>query len=107
MSQWRVSYCYWLHQLSCPSLSIQWRGGEEPYSCFDADGTLKGLILAHFSNLSTYVYDYKTRRLYEPATPAGIWIDRIEECPEELVGATAEQVTALLTYLRAKHPNGV
>lgn len=39
--------------------------------------------------------------------PAGIWIDRLEECPEELVGATTEEVAAILAHLRARHPNGI
>jgi hypothetical protein len=100
---WRIETCYWLYQVSSPALSIIWRQGEESYSVFPATGTLKGLILAHYSNLT----DSDPHKYYEPATPAGIWIDRLQECPEELTGATPEQVNAILLHLRQGHPNGV
>jgi hypothetical protein len=42
-----------------------------------------------------------------PNVPAGIWIDRLEECPEELAGASDEEVRAIVAELRKLHPDGV
>lgn len=87
-------------------LCIRWQGHRnwlklEP-SYFEVAGTLEALLKKYLEGL------YVARTSYQPpATPAGIYIDRLQECPEELVGATPEQVDAILTYLRQRHPNGV
>jgi hypothetical protein len=61
-------------------------------------GTLKLLLQQHLAH---------TVWPEQPDVPTGIWIDRLEECPEELIGATPEEVTAVITFLRRRHPNGV
>lgn len=75
-------------------MRVRWSRTKQHADTFVITGTLNGLLRQYLHH-------------YPPSTPAGIWIDRLQECPEELADATPEQVEAILTHLRLKHPDGI
>jgi hypothetical protein len=81
-------------------LWVRWRGRRKHSQCtaFPLTGTLLGLAVAYQEGRMGWS-DLKI--------PAGIWIDRLEECPEELAGASDEEVRAIVAELRKLHPDGV
>lgn len=40
--------------------------------------------------------------LKNPLTPMGIWIDRMEECPEELPNIPKEVISAMVAFFRTQ-----
>jgi hypothetical protein len=103
MSRLKVYSLYFNQSEEEPTLCVWWvkqRNRErKPSSRFPLTGDLLLLVKAYLRRVGT---EYE-----EAPLPIGIWLDRLQEEPTELVGSTPEEVAAILTELRRRSPNGV